>query len=109
VLPTILVEKDDCPIRKHKDLSVEHFDGLFLAMIFHFLAANIRMKTVSLLSFILMLINAFLEYHLLIVATGYRENPKITINDFSNLQERLAFPEHARELIQHRQFFVDPI
>jgi hypothetical protein len=76
VLRTILVKKADRLIRERKDLSVEDFDGLFLAMIFHFLAANTRMKTISLLSFILMFVNAFLEHHLLFVATGYRENPK---------------------------------
>jgi hypothetical protein len=73
-LPPRIVDSDS-PIRKRKSLNLGYFDGPFLSMIFHFLAANSEVRTACPLSFIFMFVTAFLERHLSIVGGGYGENP----------------------------------
>jgi hypothetical protein len=67
-LPTIIVNSDDSPIRKRKDLNVGSFDGPFLSMAFHFLAANTVLRAACPLLLFLMLAIAFFDCYLSIVS-----------------------------------------
>jgi hypothetical protein len=71
----MLVDDNDSPMRKRKDLNVGYFDGPFFSMIFHFLAAKTGVRTACPFSFIFMLVTAFFECYFPIVGRGYGENP----------------------------------